>query len=70
MAKSLKPGDKVEWSSSAGMVKGKIVKELTDETKIKSHVVKASPQNPEYLVKSDASGKTAAHKKEALTKKS
>ena len=68
MSKSLKPGDKVEWDSSGGHSTGKVVKKVTSETHIKGHKVAASPDNPEYLVESDKSGKRAAHKPEALTK--
>ncbi|RYG31358.1 DUF2945 domain-containing protein, partial [bacterium] len=43
---------------------------LTSETKIKSHTVKASKENPEYLVKSDKTGAEAAHKPDELKKRS
>jgi hypothetical protein len=68
MTKSLKTGDKVEWDSSGGHSKGKVVKKLTSPTKIKGHKVAASTENPEYLVRSDKSGREAAHKPEALEK--
>ena len=70
MAKELKPGDKVEWDSSGGHSVGKVVKKQTSETHIKGHKVAASKENPEYIVKSDKSGKTAAHKADALKKSS
>jgi plastocyanin len=66
--KTFKAGDKVEWDSSGGHSVGKVVKELTSETQIKGHKVAASKDNPEYLVKSDKSGKEAAHKPGALKK--
>lgn len=68
MAKSVKVGDKVGWDSSGGHSTGKVVKKLTSPTKIKGHKVAASPDNPEYLVESDKSGKQAAHKASALKK--
>lgn len=68
MAKSVKVGDKVEWDSSGGHSTGKVVKKVTKPMKIKGHKVAASPDNPEYLVESDKSGKQAAHKASALTK--
>jgi hypothetical protein len=68
MAKDLKPGDRVKWKSHGGEAVGKVVKKLTSETHIKGHKVAASPDNPEYLVRSDKSGGEAAHKPEALTK--
>jgi hypothetical protein len=64
----LKKGDKVEWNSSQGKVKGTVEKKLTQPMKIKSHEVKASTENPEFLVKSDKTGAEAAHKAEALKK--
>lgn len=67
MAKDLKAGDAVEWDSSGGHSKGKVVRKLTKPTQIKGHKVAASPDNPEFLVKSDKGGE-AAHKPSALKK--
>jgi plastocyanin len=67
MADDLKAGDKVKWKSHGGEAHGKVVKKQTSETKIKSHVVKASPDNPQFIVET-AEGKRAAHKPEALTR--
>src|SRR5688572_4072331 len=58
--KSFKPGDKVSWNSSGEVVHGTVVKRLTKPMDIKGHHVAASEDNPEYLVKSDASGEQAA----------
>ena len=70
MAKaSLKKGDHVEWETSQGTTGGTVKKKLTSPTRIKSHKVAASEENPEYLVESDKSGKRAAHKAESLKKK-
>ena len=68
MAKSLKAGDKVSWDSSGGHSTGKVVKKQTTPTQIKGHKVAVSKSNPEYIVKSDKSGKTAAHKPGELNK--
>ncbi len=68
MAKDLKPGDRVEWDSSGGHSVGKVVRKQTKPTQIKGHKVAASPENPEYVVRSDKSGKEAAHRPEALRK--
>ena len=65
MAKEPKAGDKVAWDSSGGHSVGKVVKKVTAPMKIKGHEVAASPDNPEYLVKSDKGG-VAAHKAGAL----
>ena len=68
MAKTLKAGDKVAWDSSGGHSVGKVVKKVTSPMKIKDHKVAASKDNPEFIVKSDKSGKIAAHKPDALKK--
>ena len=65
--KSLKAGDPVEWDSAGGHSKGKVVKKLTSTAKVKGHVAKATPENPEYLVKSESGGE-AIHKPGALKK--
>ena len=70
MAKSLKRGDKVEWNSSGGKSVGRVEKRVTSTTRIKGHVAKASKANPEYVVRSDKSGKTAVHKPTELKKRS
>ena len=69
MTKDLKPGDKVSWQTSQGETQGEVVKKQTTPTDIKSHHVAASKDNPEYIVKSDKSGKEAAHKPDALKKR-
>ena len=67
MTKELKKGDKVEWSSHGGTAHGEVERKLTGDTKIKSHQVRASKDDPQYLVKSDKGGE-AAHKPDALKK--
>lgn len=68
MPKTLKAGDAVAWSTSQGETHGKVVKKATRPMKIKGHQVAASPDHPEYVVKSDKTGAIAAHKAEALKK--
>ncbi len=67
MAEDLKAGDRVKWKSHGGEAHGKVVRKQTSETQIKGHVVKASKDNPQFIVET-AEGKRAAHKPEALTK--
>jgi hypothetical protein len=69
MARSIKPGDRVEWESSQGKVVGRVEKKLEAPVEIKGHHVAASPENPEFLVKSEKTGAKAAHKPGALKKK-
>ena len=68
MAKELKAGDKVKWDTSQGETHGKVVRKQTTPTQIKGHKVAASKDNPQYIVKSDKSGKEAAHKPGELRK--
>ena len=67
MAKQLKSGDKVSWSSHGGTAKGKVVRKVTSPMTIKGHKVAASKDNPEYLVET-GEGKQAAHKAGSLRK--
>ena len=63
---ALKVGDKVSWNSAQGKVIGSVKKKLTAPTDIKTHHVAASPDNPQLLVRSAATGQVAAHKPQAL----
>lgn len=65
----LSRGDAVEWNTSQGKTRGKVKKRVTSPTRIKGHEVKASDENPQYVVESDRSGAEAAHKPGALKKK-
>lgn len=67
MAKDLKKGDKVSWDSHGGTAHGTVVKKQTTDTKIKGHQVRASKDEPQFIVESDK-GDKAAHKAEALHK--
>lgn len=67
---TFKAGDKVSWQASQGQVDGTVVRKLTSPMMIKRHKVAASPDNPQYLVKSDRTGAQAAHKPEALRRRS
>nr|WP_248277662.1 DUF2945 domain-containing protein [Brasilonema sp. UFV-L1] len=64
----MKKSDKVKWKTSQGETTGEVEKKLTSPTQIKGHRVAASKDNPEYLVKSDKTGKEAAHKPDSLEK--
>jgi Hypervirulence associated proteins TUDOR domain len=67
-SKDFKQGDDVTWSSHGNTVHGKVVEKLTSDTDSKAagRRVKASKDDPQYLVKSDKSGGEAAHKPDAL----
>ena len=68
-AKAFKPGDQVAWDTSQGATQGRVVKKQTTPTKIKTHEVAASKENPQYIVESGKSGKRAAHKPQELRKR-
>ena len=67
--KDLSKGDRVEWNTSQGTTSGKVKKRVTSKAKIKGHEVKATKDDPQYVVESDKTGAEAAHKPEALRKK-
>lgn len=60
-------GDHVSWKSHGGKAVGEVEKEITTETEAGGRTVKASEDDPQYLVKSDKSGGEAVHKPGALT---
>lgn len=64
-----KKGDEVEWDTSQGKTAGKVVRKQTSPTQIKRHKVAASKEHPQYVVRSNASGKEAAHKPGELRKR-
>jgi hypothetical protein len=66
MARQLRTGDRVAGQSCGGGSGGRVERKLTSPGKIKGHEVAASEDNPEFLVRSDKSGKVAAHKPGAL----
>lgn len=68
MTDKFQPGDQVEWQTAQGKTQGQVEKKLTEAIEIKGHHVAASEENPEYLVKSNKTGKEAAHKPDALKK--
>jgi hypothetical protein len=68
MAANFKQGDRVQWNTSGGTTTGVIQKKLTSETHVGGQKVAASEDDPRYLVKSEKSGKEAAHKPDSLKK--
>lgn len=60
-------GDKVSWKSHGGEAHGTVEKKQTSPTDIKGHHVAASPDNPQFIVKTEK-GSKAAHKASALKK--
>lgn len=64
----VKEGDKVKWDYAGNEIEGTVEKKVTSETKIKGHVAKATKDEPQFVVKSDKTGKDAIHKPEELKK--
>ncbi len=53
MARIFKVGDHVIWNSEAGRVTGRIVRLHTRDVTYKGYVHHASPDDPQYEIKSD-----------------
>ena len=66
MAHEFKVGDHVEWNSEAGRVGETIKKKISSEITFKGYTVHASPEEPQYLIKSDKTDHLAMHKGSAL----
>ena len=66
MKHEFKIGDHVEWNSEAGRVRGTIKKKVTSAISFKTYTVRASKEEPQYLIKSDKTDHLAMHKGAAL----
>ncbi|MFD4789593.1 DUF2945 domain-containing protein [Streptomyces sp. NPDC058459] len=62
-------GDEVAWSTHGTETTGKVEKKITSRTEAAGRTVDASPDDPQYEVSSDETGKRAVHKPSALKKK-
>lgn len=61
-------GDRVEWSSHGGKAVGEVLRKITSDTEAGGRTVRASRDEPQYLVRSEKSGGEAVHKPSALRK--
>lgn len=61
-------GDHVTWNSEAGHVRGTIIKIHTHNVDYKGYTHHASPDDPQYEIKSDKTDHVALHKGSALRK--
>lgn len=66
MAEELHKGDKVSWNSHGSTAEGEVLKKITSDTEEAGRTVRASKDDPQYLVRSDKSGGEAVHKPGAL----
>jgi hypothetical protein len=64
----LKKGDHVSWKSHGGQAEGEVEQKITADTEAGGRTVRASEDDPQYLVKSEKSGGEAVHKPGALQK--
>jgi Hypervirulence associated proteins TUDOR domain len=63
---TFKAGDHVSWNSEAGRVRGRIVRVHERDVNYKGYVHHASPDDPQYEIKSDKTDHVALHKGPAL----
>jgi len=68
MKKEFKVGDHVGWNSEAGHVRGTIKKKIASAITFKGYKVRASKEEPQYLIRSDTTEHLAMHKGSALKK--
>ncbi|MGV9990802.1 DUF2945 domain-containing protein [Streptomyces sp. NPDC003374] len=61
-------GDEVAWRSHGSETTGRVEKKITERTEAAGRTVDASPEEPQYQVRSDKSGRSAVHKPSALKK--
>ncbi len=68
MPKRFSVGDQVSWNSEAGRVSGAIIRVHTRDVDYKGHTHHASPEAPQYEIKSGKTDHIAMHLGAALTR--
>ncbi len=68
MADTFKVGDHVRWNSEAGWVSGHIIRIHVRDFDYKGYTHHATPESPQYEIRSDKTDHVAAHKGGALTR--
>ena len=70
MSTEFKQGDRVVWSSHGrDDTPGVVVRKVTADEDLAGRPVRASPDDPQYLVRSDKGGGEAVHRPEALKRR-
>jgi len=69
MKHKFKIGDEVTWNSEVGHVSATIIKVHTADFDYKGYTHHASEKEPQYEIKSSKTDHIAAHKEQALKKK-
>ena len=62
-------GDKVEWNSHGSKAVGTVERKITSDTEAGGRKVRASEDEPQYLVRSEKGGGEAVHKPDALKRR-
>ncbi|MFC6882334.1 MULTISPECIES: DUF2945 domain-containing protein [Actinomadura] len=62
-------GDEVSWRSHGSTAEGTVEKKITDRREEAGRTVAASPEEPQYVVRSARSGRRAVHKASALRRR-
>ncbi|MFC5731632.1 MULTISPECIES: DUF2945 domain-containing protein [Nocardioides] len=68
MTQEFTKGDRVTWKSHGGTAEGEVVRKITEDAELAGRQVRASKDEPQYLVRSDKSGGEAVHKPSALSR--
>ncbi|GAB3144144.1 DUF2945 domain-containing protein [Amycolatopsis sp. NPDC004378] len=68
MGNDFRKGDRVRWDAGNESSVGTVEEKITEDTRAGKRAVKASPDEPQYLVRSEKSGKTAVHHPDKLHK--
>ncbi len=63
---SVQVGDRVSWNTEQGRTRGEVVERKTRAVQLAGHKFTASEDAPMFVVRSDKTGKKAAHKPSAL----
>lgn len=66
---SIEKGDAVSWNTSQGTTHGKAVERRTEPFQHDKQKFNASDDEPYWIVESDKTGASAAHKESSLTKR-
>ncbi|MGQ0845977.1 MAG: DUF2945 domain-containing protein [Sporichthyaceae bacterium] len=65
-----KAGDRVSWQSHGGTAHGHVKRKITSDTEAAGRTVRASKDEPQYLVESDSGSGEAVHRPSALRRES
>ncbi|MEU5675045.1 DUF2945 domain-containing protein [Micromonospora sp. NPDC047762] len=59
-------GDHVSWSAHGSRAYGVVQETITERTRVSGRAVNAAPDDPQYRVRSEGTGRDVAHRPEAL----